>query len=262
MLTVRTVYSGASCAGERWLLMGKRAAIVTGGSGGIGLAVARVLASEGYALTLTARRPEKLAAAADSLREEGADVLEVAADLRDADTVGRVLQSHEERFGRLDVLVNNAGLGIGAAIDDVETKHLDLQLEVNLRSMILFYRDAMPMLRRAGAEHGNATVINMSSISGKYGTRGLSVYSATKHGMVGFTQAMNSELHAAGIKSCVLCPAHVDTELSEYIKDRIPPSEMIRVSDIAEAVRALLHMSMYCVIPEIVFARPGAMIQD
>jgi len=239
-----------------------RTAIVTGGSGGIGLAVARVLAAEGYGLTLTARRPDRLADAADDLRATGAEVLHVAADLREERAVARVVSEHAARFGRLDVLVNNAGLGIGGPIDDIETKHVDLQLDVNLRAMILFYREALPLLRRAGEEHGNATVFNMSSISGKFGTRNLAVYSATKHGMVGFTQAMNSELRDAGIKSCVLCPAHVDTELAVYIHDRLPPSEMIRTTDIAEVVRSLLRLSASCVVPEVVFARPGAMIED
>jgi 3-oxoacyl-[acyl-carrier protein] reductase len=239
-----------------------RAAIVTGGSGGIGLEIARVLTAEGYGVTLTARRPDKLATAAELLRGEGGDVADVAADLREEHGVSHVMREHTERFGRLDVLVNNAGLGIGGPIDELETKHIDLQLDVNLRSMILFYREAMPLLRRAGAEHGNAMVLNMSSISGKVGTRNLGVYSATKHGMVGFTQAMNSELRDAGIKSCVLCPAHVDTELAGYIHHRLPPSEMIRTTDIAEVVRSLLHVSSACTIPEIVFARPGEMIEE
>ena len=86
--------------------------------------------------------------------------------------------------------------------------------------MILFYRESMEMLRAAGAGDG-ALVVNMASITGKIGTPGLSVYSATKHGMVGFTQAMNGELRDAGIKSCVLCPAFVDTPLTDYLKDEI-----------------------------------------
>ena len=120
--------------------------------------------------------------------------------------------------------------------------------------MILFYRESMEMLRAAGAGDG-ALVVNMASITGKIGTPGLSVYSATKHGMVGFTQAMNGELRDAGIKSCVLCPAFVDTPLTDYLKDEIAPEEMIRVEDVAEGVRYLLKLSRYCVIPELVFAR-------
>jgi NAD(P)-dependent dehydrogenase (short-subunit alcohol dehydrogenase family) len=231
------------------------AALVTGGSSGIGLGIARMLADEGYALTLTARRPQKLAAAAAGLRAAGANVLDIAGNVAEESDIQAIVAAHRERFGRLDVLVNNAGTGITGPIDELRTEHLDRQLTINLRAMILFYREAMPMLRAAGAGSG-ALVVNTSSIAGKSGTASLGTYSASKHGMVGFTEAMNEELSDAGIKSCVLCPAYVDTALSDHFKDHIPPSEMITVADIAESVRNLLHLSSHCVIPELIFRRP------
>jgi NAD(P)-dependent dehydrogenase (short-subunit alcohol dehydrogenase family) len=236
--------------------MSSRAALVTGGSSGIGLAIAKVLAEEGFALTLTARRPQKLAAAAADVRERGGEVIDVAGDVRSEDEIRAIVGAHRERFGRLDVLVNNVGLGIAGPIDGLQTKHLDLQFAVNLRSMILFYREAMPMLRAAG-ESGRALVLNTSSYAGHIGTGGLSVYSATKHGMVGFTQAMNDELRDARIRSCVLCPSYVDTPLSDFIKHEIPPEQMITVEDIAESVRYLLTLSPNCVVNELVFRRPA-----
>ena len=233
-----------------------RTALVTGGSSGIGLAIARVLAEEGFALTLSARRPDKLESAADELRAAGAEVLAVAGNVaQEADVMG-VVARHRDAYGRLDVLVNNAGLGVSGPIDEVATKHLDMQLAVNLRSMILFYREAMPMLRAAGLD-GGALVVNTSSITGKIGTAGLSVYSATKHGMVGFTEAMNQELRDARIKSCVLCPAYVDTALSDYVKDSVGAENMIRVEDIGESVRFLLRLSPHCIVPELIFRRPA-----
>ena len=233
-----------------------RTALVTGGSSGIGLAIARVLAEEGFALTLSARRPDKLESAADELRAAGAEVLAVAGNVaQEADVMG-VVARHRDAYGRLDVLVNNAGLGVSGPIDEVATKHLDMQLAVNLRSMILFYREAMPMLRAAGLD-GGALVVNTSSITGKVGTAGLSVYSATKHGMVGFTEAMNQELRDARIKSCVLCPAYVDTALSDYVKDSVGAENMIRVEDIGESVRFLLRLSPHCIVPELIFRRPA-----
>ncbi|HTX08683.1 MAG TPA: SDR family oxidoreductase [Solirubrobacteraceae bacterium] len=234
--------------------MEQRAALITGGSSGIGLAIARVLAEEGYALTLTSRRAPKLAAAAAGLRAEGAVVFDLAGDVSEEATVRAVVAAHGEQYGRLDVLVNNAGQGIMGPIDDVSTKHLDLQLAVNLRSVILFYREAMPLLRVAGAGDG-ALVVNTASIAGKYGTAGLGVYSAAKHGIVGFTEAMNGELLEVGIKSTVLCPAYVDTAMTDALKDRIPASEMITVQDLAETVRSLLRLSPHCAIPEVVFRR-------
>jgi NAD(P)-dependent dehydrogenase (short-subunit alcohol dehydrogenase family) len=237
--------------------MPDRAALITGASSGIGLAIAHLLGEEGYALTVAARRPEKLTAAADELRAKGYDVEEVAGNMADEADIGRIVAVHRERFGRLDVLVNSAGVGIGAAVADVETKRVDMQLDVNLRAIVLFYRECAEMLRAAGAEHRNALVVNLSSISGKSGQPWLSVYSATKAAVIGWTQAMNKELAADGIKSVALAPGFVDTPMTDFVKESIAPEEMITTQDIAEAVRFLLRTSPACVVPEIVFQRPG-----
>jgi NAD(P)-dependent dehydrogenase (short-subunit alcohol dehydrogenase family) len=237
--------------------MAERAAIVTGGSSGIGLAIARMLLEEGYGVTVASRRPDKLAEAAAELAAGGGEVAHVAGNMSSEEVVAQVVAEHRERFGRLDVLVNNAGVGVGALVGDIETKRLDMQLAVNLRSVILFYREGVEMLRAAGAEHRNALVVNTSSISGKSGEPWLSVYSATKAAVVGFTEAMNKELGKEGIKSCALCPAFVDTAMTDFVKQSVPAAEMIQVSDVAEAVRMLLHLSPGCVIPEIIFQPPG-----
>jgi NAD(P)-dependent dehydrogenase (short-subunit alcohol dehydrogenase family) len=237
--------------------MAERAAIVTGASSGIGLAIARLLGEEGYGLTVASRRPEKLEAAATELRDAGYEVAEVAGNMGSEDVIKQVVDTHRDRFGRLDVLVNNAGVGIGAAVDEIQTKFLDMQLAVNLRSMIIFYRECTDLLKAAGAEHHNALVVNTSSIAGKKGEAWLSVYSAAKHGVIGFTQAMNKELNGDGIKSCALCPGFVDTAMTDFVKATVPAEEMIRPEDVAESVRMLLRVSPACVIPEVVFQRPG-----
>jgi NAD(P)-dependent dehydrogenase (short-subunit alcohol dehydrogenase family) len=237
--------------------MAERAAIVTGASSGIGLAIAQTLGGEGYGLTVAARRPDKLEAAAEGLRSQGFEVNAVAGQLTEEEVVQRVVASHRERFGRLDVLVNNAGVGLGAPVGEIQTKRLDLQIDLNLRSIILFYRECVDLLRAAGAEHRNALVVNTSSISGKSGQAWLSVYSATKAAVVGFTQAMHRELGAEGIKSTALCPAFVDTPMTDFVKGQVSAEEMIRPEDIAAAVKLLLDVSPACVIPEIQFLRPA-----
>ena len=240
--------------------MAERAAIVTGGSRGIGLALAEVLADEGYGVTVTARKPETLEQAANALRNRGAEIEPVAANLADEEAVQAVVAHHRETFGRLDVLVNNAGVGIGAAVDEHRTKHVDMQLGVNLRAIVLFYRECAELLRAAGTEHRNALVVNMASMAGKSPQPWLSVYSATKAAVVAYTTAMNKELNAAGVKSVAFCPGFVDTDMSEFVKASIPSEEMLRTSDVAEALRFLLRLSPTCVIPEIVFQRPGEAI--
>jgi short-subunit dehydrogenase len=237
--------------------MAERAAIVTGASRGIGLALAEVLAEEGYGVTLTARKPDTLEQAANALRARGAEIEHVAANLADEDAVQAVVARHRETFGRLDLLVNNAGVGIGAAVDEHRTKYVDMQLDVNIRAIVLFYRECAELLRAAGAEHRNALVVNMASMAGKVPQPWLSVYSATKAAVVAYTTAMNKELNAAGVKSVAFCPGFVDTDMSEFVKASIPAEEMLRTSDVAEALRFLLRLSPNCVIPEIVFQRPG-----
>ena len=240
--------------------MSSRAAIVTGASRGIGRAIAEALAEDGYGLTISARKPDTLEATAADFREKGYDVESVAANMADEEGIKSVVARHQERFGRLDVLVNNAGVGIGAAVAEQQSKFVDMQIAVNLRSIILFYRECAEMLRAAGAEHGKALVVNLSSFAGKSGQPWLSVYSATKAGVVGYTQAMNKELNSEGVKSVAFCPGFVDTDMSDFIKESVDASEMMRPEDIAEGVRFMLRLSSACIVPEIVFQRPGESI--
>ena len=237
--------------------MPERAAIVTGASSGIGLAIARILGEEGYGVTMAARRPEKLDGAVATLEADGFDVHGVAANVSEEAEIKKVVDTHNERYGRLDVLVNNAGVGIGSTVAEIKTKHLDMQLDINLRQIVLFYRECVAMLREAGAQHHNALVVNTSSISGKRAEGWLSIYSATKHAVVGWTDSMNRELATSGIRSTALCPAFVDTPMTDFVKGQVAAEDMITTEDIAESVRYLLKTSPACVVPEIMFIRPG-----
>jgi len=237
--------------------MQARAALITGASRGIGFAIAEALGADGYKLTLTARKPATLEAAAAELEQKGYEVQQLAANLNDEDAIKAVVQAHREAYGRLDVLVNNGGVGIGAGAHEHQTKFIDMQLDVNLRAMILLYRETLDLLKAAGAEHGAAQVINLASIAGKNPQPWLSVYSATKAAVVAYTISMNKELNGEGIKSVALCPGWVDTDMTEFVKGTVPPEEMIQPSDIASAVRFVLGLSKPVVIPEIIFQRPG-----
>jgi NAD(P)-dependent dehydrogenase (short-subunit alcohol dehydrogenase family) len=235
----------------------ERAALISGGSSGIGLAIARALGQDGYAVTISARRPDKLEAAAEQLKGEGIEVHWLAANMMNEDEVNSVVASHREKFGRLDVLVNNAGVGIGQPIGEIQTKHLDMQLAVNLRSLVIATREALPMLIEAGSEHRKALIANTASIAGKVGQGWLSVYSATKAGVVGFSQSTQKEVVDKGVQVTALCPGFVDTPMTEFAKGNVDAGDMIQPEDIAEAVRFLLRTSPACLVPEIVFTRPG-----
>jgi NAD(P)-dependent dehydrogenase (short-subunit alcohol dehydrogenase family) len=239
--------------------MASRAALVTGGSSGIGLAIARALGQDGYGLTVSARRPDKLEAAVNGLRSDDGieDVQAVPANMASEEDIKRVVDAHRERFGRLDVLINNAGVGIGSAIADAQTKKLDMQLDVNLRGVYLTLRDCIPMLKEAGAEHRKALVVNTASIAGVRGQGWLAAYSATKAAVIGLSQAAHTELSGEGIQVTAFAPGFVDTPMTDWAEDQVSRDQMIRPEDLAEAVRFLLRTSPACIVPEIRFIRPG-----
>ena len=242
--------------------MAERAALVTGGSSGIGLAIALALGEDGYGVTISARRPEKLEQAAEGLRADGLEVEAVPANMTSEDDLLAVFDRHKAVHGRLDVLVNNAGVGIGQPMDQIQTKHLDMQIAVNLRALIMGTREGLPLLREAAAENGKALIVNTASIAGKTGQPWLSVYSATKAAVIGFSQATQKEVAADGIQCTALAPGFVDTPMTEFAKGQVDAEEMIRPEDLAEAVRFLLRTSPSCLVPEIVFTRPGELLDS
>ncbi len=223
-----------------------KSALVTGGSSGIGLAIARMLREEGYELTLAARTQERLATAAGELAAQG-----VQADLREEADCERLVSAHRERFGSLDVLVNSAGVGVGSRIEDLHAKHVDLQLDVNLRGLLLVTRAALPMLRET-----RGLIVNLSSLAGTMPVPGLSVYAATKAAVISITNSLNAELEADGVRATALCPGFVDTPMTAW--SGVPGEQMIQPEDCAEVVRALLRLSPYARIPAVVIERLGA----
>ena len=223
----------------------ERAALVTGGSSGIGLAIARVLKDEGFDLTLVSRRAEKVEAAAAEL---GATA--IAADVSKVEDCERLVAEHRERYGRLDMLVNSAGVGIAGTVDSLPAKHLDLQLGVNLRGLFLVTQAAIPLLRES-----RGWIVNLASIAGTVPTPGLATYGATKAAVISLTRSLNEELDGAGVRACAICPAFVDTPMAEW--SGIPADEMIRPEDCAEVVRMLLRLGPHARVPQVVIEGTG-----
>jgi NAD(P)-dependent dehydrogenase (short-subunit alcohol dehydrogenase family) len=223
-----------------------RAALVTGGSSGIGLAIARMLRDEGYALTLVSRRPEKVQAAAEEL-----GAFAVAADVGDAEECVRVVAEHLAHHGRLDMLVNSAGIGIGGNVETLPVKHLDLQVGVNLRGLFAVTQAAIPLLRLS-----QGWIVNLASIAGTLPTPGLATYGATKAAVIALTRSLNEELDADGIRAVAICPGFVDTPMAEW--SGLESDEMIRPEDCAEVVRMLLRLSPRARVPQVVIERAGS----
>ena len=223
-----------------------RAALVTGGSSGIGLAIARMLRDEGYELTLASRRPERVQAAAAEL-----GAVAVAADVGDAEDCARLVAEHRERFGRMDVLVNSAGVGIAGMVEDLPGKHFDLQLGVNLRGLFLVTQAAIPLLRES-----RGWIVNLASIAGTMPAPGLATYAATKAAVISLTRSLNEELDADGVRAIAICPGFVDTPMAEW--SGIPGDQMIQPEDCAEIVRMCLRLSPHARVPQIVVERAGS----
>jgi NAD(P)-dependent dehydrogenase (short-subunit alcohol dehydrogenase family) len=223
-----------------------RAALITGGSSGIGLAIARMLRDEGYALTLVSRRPERIEAAAAEL---GAHA--IAADVGDPDACARAVEEHRETFGRIDVLVNSAGVGIAGTVEQLPVKHFELQVGVNLRGLFYCTQAAIPLLRES-----QGLIVNLASIAGTLPTPGLSTYGATKAAVISLTKSLNEELDGDGVRAIAICPGFVDTPMAEW--SGLPGDEMIQPEDCAEVVRMCLRLSPHARIPQVVIERMGS----
>jgi NAD(P)-dependent dehydrogenase (short-subunit alcohol dehydrogenase family) len=224
-----------------------RSALITGGSSGIGLAIGRMLREEGFELTLASRTKEKIEAAA---AEIGAHA--VAADVGKEEDCIRVVTEHKNRFGGMDMLVNSAGIGIAGTVESLQTKHIDLQLGINLRGLLLVTREAIPLLKES-----KGWVVNLASIAGTTATPGLTVYGATKAAVIALTRSMNAELERDGVRAIALCPGFVDTPMAQW--SGLAGHEMIQPEDCAEVVRMCLRLSPRAQIPQIVIERVGAL---
>ncbi|HWG56600.1 MAG TPA: SDR family oxidoreductase [Gaiellaceae bacterium] len=224
-----------------------RSALVTGGSSGIGLAIARALLAEGYAVTLAARRPEKVEAAAAELGCSWSQ-----ADVAKEDDCARVVEEHTARHGGLHVLVNSAGVGIAGRLEDAQLKHVDRQLDVNLRGLALVTQAAIPHLRRAG---GGAWIVNLASIAGTLPVAWGPIYAATKAAVISLTHSLNADLEGDGIRAIAICPGFVDTPMAEF--SGLAPEEMIAPEDCAEVVRMCLRLGPRASIGQVVIRRVG-----
>jgi NAD(P)-dependent dehydrogenase (short-subunit alcohol dehydrogenase family) len=224
---------------------GPKAALVTGGSSGIGLAIGRMLREEGFELTLASRTREKVEAAASEL-----GAFAVAADVSNEDDCRRLVDEHRAQHGSLDVLVNSAGIGIGGKIDELPAKHVDLQLDVNLRGLMLVTAAALPVLREA---HG--LIVNLASIAGTIPAARLPVYAASKAAVISFTRSLNEAEEESGVRATAVSPGFVDTPMAQW--SGLASDEMIQPEDCAEVVRTLLRLSPRARVPHVVIERLG-----
>jgi 3-oxoacyl-[acyl-carrier protein] reductase len=215
--------------------LGGKVALITGASAGIGQACARLLAAEGANLVLTARRRERLDSLAAEAAGLGVEAAIVTGDAREEETARQSCAAATDRFGRLDILINNTGVGNYKNLVDTSAAEYDEMMDTNVRSTFLFTRHAVPVM----ISQKSGIILMISSMAGVYGFGGEAVYCMTKFAQVGFAQALDKELRLSGIKVGAICPGGVKTEFAlgkGRTEQSVAQSEMLDPEDVAAAV--------------------------
>lgn len=207
-----------------------KVALITGGGKGIGRGIAKAFASEGCRLLLTSRTQANLERVVDELASTGVEVEFAVADVADETQMRRVFDQLTQSFGRIDLLVNNAGAFDGGPIDKLSLEDWDRVIATNLRGPFICTQQAMRMMK----EQGGGRIINVGSISGQRVRFGSAPYSTSKHGLWGLTQVTALEGREHGITCCCLCPGNILTERRNESDAEVDQEPMIRVEDISE----------------------------
>jgi NAD(P)-dependent dehydrogenase (short-subunit alcohol dehydrogenase family) len=215
-----------------------------------------VLAENGYDLTLSGRNEERLAVATKRASVHGGTVRSVAADLGDDQAVKNLVAGHLKQFGRIDALVNAAGVGdLPAATKDLPTERIDNELRINLRSVIVLVRECLPSLIAAGRDHGKAIVVSVSSEAADGGLENFSPYAASKAGLRAFMQSLQAEVRLDGVQATTLTPGFTATNLAAWCeKAGIDLRDLIQPEDLGAALRFLLQTTSSCIVSNIDFA--------
>jgi NADP-dependent 3-hydroxy acid dehydrogenase YdfG len=215
-------------------LQGKTA-LITGASSGIGAACVRALAAEGADFVLSARREDRLQALRAEVEKTGSKAVVAAGDAREEDTARRAVEAAVNTFGRLDILINNAGVGNYKNLADTSAAEYDEMMDSNMRTTFLFTRHAVPVMR----SQKSGTILMISSMAGVYGFAGEAVYCATKFAQVGFAQGLDKELRPDGIKVGAICPGGVKTGFAigkGRTEEGVAASGMLEPEDVANVV--------------------------
>ncbi|MEN6577547.1 MAG: SDR family oxidoreductase [Phycisphaerales bacterium] len=231
-----------------------KVAIVTGGSRGIGRAVSLALAGEGAAVVLAARSADALSEAAELVRRAGGRAETVRTELAEEESIRNLVRVTQERFGRLDILINNAGITHSARFDETRTADLDRCWTINARAPFILCRDALPLLRRAPA----GFIVNISSVVGVKGYPLQSAYTASKHALRGMTMSLAEELRGTNIRVHVVCPGAVDTGMVGNVRPDIKTSDLIGPAEVAELVLYLVTRTGNAVVDELHIRRAAA----
>ena len=228
-----------------------RTAVVTGGGRGIGRSVALGLAGEGMRVVLAARSEGEIESVAEEIRDAGGEAMAVPTDVTDTGDVSTLFERARERFGRVDLLVNNAGTNANRKLWELSDEEWETVIDVNLNGTFRCSREA---LAGGMVERGEGTIVNVGSLAGKVGFAGTSAYGASKHGIQGLTNALAKELKDTDVRVSAVCPGQVATDLTDDIAavDRLEPG------DVTELVVFLATRPPNVYVPEVVAVPPDS----
>jgi len=237
-------------------------ALVTGASSGIGAATARELAGHGASVALVARRRDRLETVSSEIAKACGTALVVEADITDRTQAEAAVQQTVDRFGRLDTLVNNAGLMLLGHVVGADIEEWDRMIAVNNQGLLYTTHAALPHLLKAAADGPRqvADIVNISSIAGRIAWNGYGVYNLTKFGVNGFTEALRQEVTQQHVRVGVLEPGGVDTELGSHNNDEIrnqmidpfyEQTEVLAPEDIADGVAYMVTRPRHASISEL-----------
>jgi 3-oxoacyl-[acyl-carrier protein] reductase len=238
------------------------AAIVTGGSRGIGSGIARMLARRGWNLTISARGEDALREVAAELTAQGGSVHVVAGDVGEESFAETLVSEHMAAWGRLDAVVLAAGVGSAAPIAGYPARRLARQVDVNFRAPFMLVAQAIPHLRRTPESGEVSRVIAISSLEALHPEPGLAAYGAAKAALSSLMSSINAEERHNGVVGTAIAPGYVDTEMSDWVADRIPKSTMLEVNDVVRCVELLLDLSPNALVPQIALHRRDAGLYD
>jgi NAD(P)-dependent dehydrogenase (short-subunit alcohol dehydrogenase family) len=223
-----------------------KVAVITGGGRGIGLAMARTFARNGYAVVITGRDSQRLRNAASELTKEQAQVTAVPCDVRDPASVEKLFQEIGKRYSTIDVLINNAGVAHALApVEQLPVATWKDVIDTNLTGTFLVTRAALPWMRAGGA------IVNNLSIAAVQPFAGMAAYNASKFGALGFTQALREDLRKRGIRVVALLPGATDTEIWSQFWPDAPREKMVSPETVAEAVLHAISVPANAAIDEI-----------
>ena len=228
-------------------------AVITGASGGIGSAIAKKFASLGLNLVLCGRSREKLEAVADVCRAAGSEVLTVTGDVTADDFPASLMEAVQERFGGLDVLVNNAGMALSCPLEQTTRTQFDQIMALNARTPYFLCQAALPLLRQSD----HATILNVASVVGHKGYPLQSAYAASKHALIGLSKSLANEVYQDGIRVHVIAPGAVFTDMVRISRPDLSDEGMILAEDIAEVAAFFVSHRTNAVIDEIQVHRAG-----